>query len=158
MRREQEERRPRNQNKNKADQTLNQTVPGIPTGATESQILDTLGQPTETSANAYWDNTRSALYDVVPDQVTLAYLYDKSTDRVRQTEASFAQSVDPAVMQAALNGMLNGKLNGKIKQELAAVIDRQSNSYSFSTGNLRGTIERNDRDRIYVAVWEEDLH
>lgn len=161
MRREQEERRPRNKNKKEesADRpSVTQSVPGMPTGTSEAQILETLGQPTETSADAYWNNTRSALYDVVPNQVTLAYLYDKGTDRVRQTEASFAQSVDPLVMQVTLNGMLDGKLNGKIKQGLADVIDRQSNSYSFSTGNLKGTIERNDRDRIYVAVWEEDLH
>jgi len=94
----------------------------------------------------------------VPEQVTVAYLYDKTTNKVRQTEASFAQSVERAVMADTLNGMLNGGLTAPIEQQLTNIWQRQSNQYTFNTGSLKGTIERNEKDRIYIAVWEADLH
>ena len=132
-------------------------MPGFPTGSTEAEITAQLGKPTQ-SGKGYWANTESALYDLVPDQVTVAYIYDKDTRLVRQTEASLAQSVDRAVMEQTLNGMLGGQLTSSIQQQLSNVWSRKSNAESFSTGSLKGTIERNDRDRIYMAVWQSDLH
>lgn len=136
---------------------LNRSVPGFATGTSAAEVQDTLGSPTR-SRDGYWPNTRSDLYELVPNQVTLAYIYDKSSDRVRQTEASFAQSVDPLIMRVTLNGMLNGRSSEEIEQALGEIRDRQRNSYSFTSGNLEGVIERNDSDRIYIGVWEEDLH
>ncbi|MDX2231883.1 MAG: serine/threonine-protein kinase [Leptolyngbyaceae cyanobacterium bins.349] len=133
------------------------SVPGFPTGTNISTVKNQLGEPTS-SGEGYWTNTRSLLYDLVPNQVTVAYLYDKTTQKVRQTEASFAQSVDRTVMADTLNAMLDGGLTAPIEQELTNIWNRQSNQYSFSTGPLKGTIERNDKDRIYLAVWEADLH
>lgn len=133
------------------------SVPGFPTGTNISTIRNQLGEPTS-AGEGYWANTRSLLYDLVPDQVTVAYLYDKNTQKVRQTEASFAQAVERAVMAETLNSMLEGGLTAPIEQELTNVWNRQSNRYNFSTGPLKGTIERNDKDRIYIAVWEADLH
>ncbi|MBF2003491.1 MAG: protein kinase [Synechococcales cyanobacterium M58_A2018_015] len=134
------------------------SVPGLPTGVSEQEVIAALGEPTQRNANAYWPNTRSALYDLVPNQVTLGYIYDKDSNRLRQTEVSFAQSVDPAVMQDTLSGMLGGSLPADVAQGLAQVQSRQSNQFAFSTGGLEGIIERNDRDRIYIGVWEADLH
>lgn len=134
------------------------SVPGLPVGSSEQQVESILGKPSETNPNAYWNNTRSALYDVVPNRVTLAYLYDKDSNRVRQTEASFAQSTDLMTMRVTLNGMLDGKLSEAIEQGLKSVRDRQSNEYSFSAGRYKGVIQRNDRDRIYIGVWDADLH
>jgi tRNA A-37 threonylcarbamoyl transferase component Bud32 len=136
---------------------LNRSIPGFATGTSAAEVQDLLGGPTR-SRDGYWPNTRSDLYELVPNQVTLAYIYDRSTDRVRQTEASFAQSVDPLVMRVTLNGMLNGRSTEAIEQALGQIRDRQRNSYSFTSGNLEGVIERNDSDRIYIGIWEEDLH
>jgi serine/threonine-protein kinase len=141
----------------KPDTPINKPVPGFPTGTPEAEIKQTLGEPTRTG-DGYWQNTRSALYDLIPGRVTLAYLFDRDTNRVRQTEASFAQSVDPNVMRVALNGMMNGRMSQEVEEGLFEVRDRQSNRYSFAIGQLEGVIERNNRDRIYVAVWDEDLH
>jgi len=135
-----------------------QNIPGIPVGTDEQSVLSALGEPTVRNSTGYWDNTRTALYTVVPDRVTLAYIYDKDTDRIRQTEASFDQSTDPGLMQSTLDGMLDGKMNGDIVSGLMAVRDRQTNQFSFSRGNLEGIVERNDRDRVYIAVWDKDLH
>lgn len=138
--------------------TVDTSVPGIPTGETEQAIIAQLGQPTDTNNNAYWPNTRSALYELIPNQVTLGYIYDKSSNRLRQSEVSFAQSVDPSVMQETLNGMLDGALSSEIEQGLAQVQQRRTNQFSFAAGQLEGVIERNDRDRIYIGVWDADLH
>lgn len=132
-------------------------VPGFPTGTAIDSIKGQLGEPTS-AGEGFWSNTRSALYDLVPDQVTVAYLYDKTTNKVRQTEASFAQSVDRTVMANTLSSMLDGALTAPIEEGLNNVRNRNSNQYNFSTGTLKGTIERNDKDRIYIAVWEADLH
>jgi serine/threonine protein kinase len=137
--------------------SANVPVPGFTTGVAEQTIVAKLGEPSK-SGTGYWNNTRSAQYDLVPDQVTVAYLYDKDTAKVRQTEASFAQSIDRAVMVETLNGMLDGSLTAPIEEGFNSVWKRNSNQYTFSTATLKGTIERNDRDRIYIAVWEADLH
>ncbi len=136
---------------------VNVPVPGFTTGVAEQTIIAKLGEPSK-SGTGYWNNTRSAQYDLVPDQVTVAYLYDKDTAKVRQTEASFAQSVDRTVMIETLNGMLDGSLTAPIEEGFNSVWKRNSNQYTFSTATLKGTIERNDRDRIYIAIWEADLH
>jgi serine/threonine-protein kinase len=137
--------------------TARAPVPGFPPGVAEQTIIAKLGEPSK-SGTGYWNNTRSAQYDLVPDQVTLAYLYDKDTAKARQTEASFAQSIDRAVMVETLNGMLEGSLTAPIEEGFNSVWKRNSNQYTFSTATLKGTIERNDRDRIYIAIWEADLH
>jgi tRNA A-37 threonylcarbamoyl transferase component Bud32 len=134
------------------------SIPGVPTGVSEQEIERLLGEPTSRASNGYWPNTRSTLYDLVPNQVTVAYIFDRTTNRVRQTEASFAQSVDPEVMQQTLSGMMNGRASSDILQGLEAVQQRQSNRHTFTTGDLKGVIERNRQDRIYIGVWEADLH
>ncbi|MGA7932898.1 MAG: protein kinase [Kovacikia sp.] len=133
-----------------------QPIRGFPTGASESEIKATLGEPTSTNSGI-WNNTRTALYKQGPN-VTLGYIYDRSTNKVRQSEASFAPSVDSLQMQVALNGMMGSQAPSDVLEGLKKVARRQTNEYTFSQGNLKGVIQRNAQDRIYVAVWEADLH
>lgn len=132
-------------------------IPGFAVGTSEQEIESTLGAPTS-SKPGYWPNTRSALYDIAPDRITLAYLYDQSTARVRQTEASFAPSIDDLTIRVTLNGMMNSQASPQIMNGLKRVYQRKDNSYTFEQGNLKGTIERNDQDRIYIGVWDASLH
>ncbi|AFZ29402.1 serine/threonine protein kinase [Gloeocapsa sp. PCC 7428] len=132
-------------------------IPGFPTGTSESQVRAKLGNPTKT-ARGIWGNTRAAIYDIKPNQVTLGYLFDRNSGRLRQTEVSFAQSVDTQVMQETLQQMLDGNASTEINEGLQQVYQRRINRYSFNTGGLKGVIERNDRDRIYIGVWDADLH
>lgn len=133
------------------------SITGYPTGTSITRIREKLGEPSQ-SSEGLWPNTRAALYDLIPNQVTVAYLYDKNTGKVRQTEASFAQDVDPRSMGDTLQGMLDGALTAPIEDGLKNVADRKTNHFEFTSGSLKGTVERNDRDRIYIAVWEADLH
>ena len=62
------------------------------------------------------------------------------------------------MMQTTLKGMLNDQALINVSQGLQQVYDRRANRYSFNVDGLKGVIERNDRDRIYVGVWDADLH
>jgi serine/threonine-protein kinase len=135
-------------------------IPGFPAGTQQSYIKEELGQPTKTSKGLW--NTRALLYeDFVPGQASLGYLYDPGSGRVRQTEISFSDSVELQTMSKTLNQLLNGNASGDIRQGLEAVYQEKSKRYRFVSGrnnSLKGVIERNEPGRIYVAVWEADLH
>ncbi|MEQ8961926.1 MAG: hypothetical protein RLP02_29030 [Coleofasciculus sp. C2-GNP5-27] len=109
-----------------------------------------------------WHNTQALLYeDFIRDRVSLGYLFDRDTKRLRQTEVAFAQSVGLETMADTLDKMLSRNLSPEIRQGLTQVYQRQSNRYRFTSNNgspLKGVIERNERDRIYIGVWEADLH
>jgi serine/threonine-protein kinase len=94
---------------------------------------------------------------LLPNRVTLGYIYDRDSDRLVQTEGSFAQSVDDLVVRTALSGMVGGA-NREILQGLGDVQQRRTNRFTFRKGSLEGTIERNERDRIYIGVWDKTLH
>lgn len=139
---------------------LSGRIPGFPPGTQQSYIKEELGQPSKASKGLW--NTRAMSYqDFIPGQVSLGYLYDPSSGRLRQTEASFAQSVDLETIAGTLERMVNNNASADIKQGLEQVYQRKSNRYTFRSGrnqSLKGSIQRDERDRIYVAVWEADLH
>ena len=132
-------------------------IPGFAVGTAESRVVAELGEPTETQRQGYWPNTRTALYDLVPNQITLGYIYDRDSGQLVQTEGSFAQSVDDLVVRTALNGMLGGA-DREIMQGFRDVQQRRSNRFTFTKGSVEGAIERNERDRIYIGVWDDNLH
>ncbi|NEO10117.1 serine/threonine protein kinase [Moorena sp. SIO3I8] len=133
-------------------------IPKFPPGTQRRAVEYALGQPTK-NLKGKW-NTRAFLYkNVVPNQVDLGYLFG-SSGRLRQTEVTFSQSVGLEIMSQTLNKLLSNNISTDIKQGLADVYQRKSNNYEFSSGNnnsLRGVIQRNSSDRIYIGVWEADL-
>ncbi|WP_414549767.1 protein kinase domain-containing protein [Anabaena sp. CCY 0017] len=135
--------------------TTTSSVPAFPTGTSQDAVKAALGKPSK-NTKGLW-NTRALLYQL-EGNVDLGYLFDQKTGVLRQTEVSFAQSVPPEVMQTTLQGMLAGKANSDIKQGLQRVRDRQTKRHSFNVGGLKGVIERNQQDRIYIGVWDADLH
>lgn len=61
-------------------------------------------------------------------------------------------------MRNTLDGMLGSPASAAIQQGLQQVYHRQTQEYAFSVGGLEGVIERNSSDRIYIGIWEADLH
>jgi hypothetical protein len=133
------------------------SVPGFPIGTPESIVKAALGEPTKTS-KGYSSNIDVALYDLVSNQITLGYLFDRYSRRIRKTEVSFAQSIDLQVMLATLNGLLGHRTPEEIQQGFQQVHQRQFDQYPLVVGSLQGVIKRNNRDRIYIGIWETDLH
>ncbi len=132
-------------------------VPGFPTGTPESIIKAALGEPTRTTKD-YLPKIDAAFYDVELNRITLGYLFDRYSRRIRQTEVSFAQSIDLQIMLATLNGMLGGQANAEIQQGLQQVYQRQSNQYPVVVGSVQGVIKRNSSDRVYISLWETGLY
>ncbi|MEQ9667589.1 protein kinase domain-containing protein [Coleofasciculus sp. G2-EDA-02] len=141
---------------------LSDKIPGFTPGTPRKVVEAALGKPTQLS-KGLWYNTQALTYeDFIGDRVSLGYLFDRDTKRLRQTEAAFAQSVGLETMADTLDKMLSRNLSPEIRQGLTQVYQRQSNHYRFTSSSngspLKGLIERNERDRIYIGVWEADLH
>ncbi|MEQ8539398.1 MAG: serine/threonine-protein kinase [Coleofasciculus sp. D1-CHI-01] len=140
---------------------LSNKIPGFTPGTSRKVVEAALGTPTQLS-KGLWHNTQALTYeDFIRDRVSLGYLFDRDTKRLRQTEVAFAQSVGLETMANTLDKMLSRNLSPEIRQGLTQVYQRQSNRYRFTSNNgslLKGVIERNERDRIYIGVWEADLH
>ena len=137
--------------------TTSQSVPAFPTGTSRSDVEATLGKPNQDLRGA-WGRTHAVVYKLVPNKIDLGYLFDRNSKVLRQTEVSFAQSVDPKVMETTLNGMLKGQTTEDIKQGLKQVQQRQSDNFSFTNGSVKGQIIRQQCDFIYISIWDVDLH
>jgi len=148
---------PENKDKNP---NQSEKIPAFSTGTQRKAVEFALGKPTRTSSGLW--NTRAVLYEeYIPNQISLGYLFDPYSGRLRQTEVSFYQSVGLERMSETVNKLLNNNASDEIKQGLASVYQRQTNRYQFVSGrdnSLEGVIERNKYDRIYVGIWEADLH
>jgi serine/threonine protein kinase, bacterial len=136
---------------------IRETVPAFPTGTPRSSVEETLGKPKK-DLRGLWGNTRAVTYQVIPKKIDLGYLFDKKTGTLKQTEAAFASSVEPEVMQTTLNGLLNGEATAEIKQGLQQVQQRQTDNFTFSKGGVKGQIVRQSCDFIYISIWDADLH
>ncbi|MEH2237055.1 protein kinase domain-containing protein [Nostoc sp.] len=149
---------PQNKPRSKlAATTSRESVPAFPTGTTRNIVEATLGKPNQDLRGA-WGKTRAVVYKLVPDKIDLGYLFDRNSKVLRQTEVSFAQSVDPQVMETTLNGLLGGQATEEIKQGLKQVQQRQSDNFSFKNGSVQGQIIRQECDFIYISIWDADLH
>ncbi|MBW4618304.1 MAG: protein kinase [Cyanosarcina radialis HA8281-LM2] len=132
------------------------SVPAFPPGTPRSTVEAALGSPSRESRGLW--RTRAVVYEFVPNKIDLGYLYDRNSQRIRQTEAAFAQSVDLQVMLTMLDSLLADKATENIKQELQRIYQRQSNSFTSNQGELKIQIVRQDCDFIYLSIWEADLH
>lgn len=149
---------PQNKPRSKLAATMSkESVPAFPTGTGRNIVEATLGKPNQELRGA-WGKTRAVVYKLVPNKIDLGYLFDRNSKVLRQTEVSFAQSVDPQVMETTLNGMLNGQATEEIKQGLKQVQQRQSDNFSFNNGSVKGQIIRQQCDFIYISIWDVDLH
>ena len=132
-------------------------IPAFQPGIVKNDVLRMLGSPTRIS-RGYWPNTNAVVYDLIPNEVSLGFLFDKYSERIRQTEASFTDGVESKIVLLTLNGMLGCKLNEQIEQGLEQVRQRKSRNYYFTLDTLKGVIERQKSDRLYIGIWESDLH
>ncbi|MBG1264016.1 serine/threonine-protein kinase [Nostoc commune] len=137
--------------------TSKQSVPAFPTGTPRNIVEATLGKPNQDLRGA-WGKTRAVVYKLVPNKIDLGYLFDRNSQVLRQTEVSFAESVDPQVMETTLNGMLDGQATEDIKQGLKQVQQGQSDNFSFNHGSVKGQIIRQQCDFIYISIWDANLH
>ena len=137
-------------------------IPILTIGTSESQIVNTLGQPT-LEISALLPNGQKLIYvrnliyeDVIPDKVNSSYYLD-NIGKIRQINIIFNQSVSLGAMQQTFTKMLGGESSLAIlgiKYQLRQVYLRQTNLSSFEYNSLKGLFKRDSKDRIFISVWE----
>jgi serine/threonine protein kinase len=133
-------------------------IPSLPLGMTQQSIVEVLGEPTIVS-EGYWPNSEALMYqDVVPKQITLGYLTDNDTTKVRQAEISFASSVDLLTMKEQVKLLLQDNYSPEIDDYLNQIYFKTSNQHYFSINNIEGVVQRNPQEHIYLGIWDQDFH
>ena len=131
----------------------------FPVGTSREKVRHRLGQPSFEKQPGYWANTTIDRFDdVMPQWLTLSYLYDTSTLRVRQTEASFANWAGVDYLSEAIARMAGRSVGNMCGGHSSPVGEQGDRRAAFRVGSLEGTIERQDESRIFVAVWEPGTH
>ncbi len=132
-------------------------LPLFSTGTQASKILAALGEPVWRKPG-YWNDSIAWSYKNIADRgIDIGYLFDRQTQKLRQTEIAVPPTINLATLNYTLQTFLQVK-DATIQKGLQSVYYRQTDRYSFTLRTLEGTIERNDRDRIYIGVWEADFH
>lgn len=139
-------------------------IPGFQPGIHRDRVMQMFGVPNK-MLPGYWPNTHAVSYELIPNQVSLGFLFDKDSQLLRQTEAAFTPNVQTEIVLGTLNSMLGCQLNPEITSGFQRVWQGEIRSYSFSLGSLNGAIHWERRegdipqgDRIYIGIWEAGLH
>jgi len=150
---EENKKKPKTIAKIKSEPKSDFNWPIVTTGTSESQLVSTLGQPN--SERKGWRPNSKVLvyYDVIPDQVNLSYQSDDQ-GKIRQADIYLDQSVSLGTMQKTLAKMLGGNASVEVKDKLRSVYNRQARFSFFKTGNLEGKVQRDNKDRVTISVWE----
>ncbi len=124
-------------------------IPGLPPGSSESRVQGRLGSPSRASTvNGF----PTRVYNLIPNRVRLAYVFDPKSKKVQQSEASFSSGIDRYQIRATLLSTLKGQSTVEIERGLDAVIDGVRDRYIFETKKLSGAIERNRYGHIHIYV------
>ena len=132
-------------------------IPGFRPGIDKNQVFQMFGTPAKIETG-YWPNTQAVFYHLIPNRVSLGFLFDKKSGKLRQTEAAFSQEVELKTILITFNSMSGCRLNSTLESGLKMVYNRKDNDYSFAIDSLKGVVERQQSDRIYIGIWEADLH
>ncbi|MEN9230367.1 MAG: serine/threonine-protein kinase [Thermostichus sp. DG02_5_bins_236] len=140
---------------NSSSDLLGQVFRTFPLDTLRETVRASLGSPSE-NGRGYWPNTVYDLYRF--GSVDLGLIYDESSLVLRQTEATVDDSLPTPQAEGLLEDMLQAPLPAELQRELQAIRDRRSERVQFRVGPLAGIIERNAQGRVYMALWDPDLH
>ena len=128
-------------------------------GTDGDTVLKNLGEPLWRKPG-FWANSIAWSYeDIVSPGFDIGYMFDTQTNKLRQAEIAVPPTTELSTIQSAMNSFLAAEQSTvAIEQGLQEVYQRQKNSHNFRVGNLKGVVQRNHKDRIYLAVWEADFH
>ena len=148
-----DQKEPKTLSKIEVEPDLEIDVPILTTGTSESQLVSTLGQP-NSERRGWQPNSRVLVYyDVVPNRVNLSYESD-NTGKIRQTDIYLDQSVSLGAMQQTLAKMLGGNAPADVREKLRSVYNRQAQFSFFKLNNLEGKVQRDNKDRVTISVWD----
>ena len=134
---------------------------GLPfaVGTSRQEIRGRLGQPSFEKDRGFWANTTiDMFYNVLPGRLSLSYLYDTRTLRVRQAEATVPPGAGIDYLSAVIARMAGRSAGSSVQRAVVAVGEQGAHQAEFKLGSIEGTIERQGEARIYLAVWEPGTH
>jgi serine/threonine protein kinase len=140
---------------NSSSGPLGQVFRAFPLDSLRETVRASLGSPSE-NGRGYWPNTVYDLYRF--GSVDLGLIYDESSLVLRQTEATVEDNLPSPQVEGLLEDMLQAPLPAELQRELQAVRERRSERVQFRVGPWSGIIERNAQGRVYMALWDPDLH
>ena len=133
-------------------------MPAFTVGVPLQQITDSLGKPSR-EGKGYWQNSKALLYrDFGNDRVDLGYLADVRTNKIRQTEITFDQSVELGTIQQAAKQLLQDNYSPKVARYIEGVYLNHSDRQQFQINDLEGVVQRNPQNHIYFALWDSQFH
>ena len=133
-------------------------IPIFPVGTDRQKIFSSLGNPS-IETQGYWENSKAFSYfDFAPNQVALGYLADEKTQKVRQTEMTFNDSVDLAIIQQAVQELLLENYSPDVEHKINRVFFKTSAENQFESKNLAGIVQRNEDNGIYIGIWDKNFH
>jgi serine/threonine-protein kinase len=131
--------------------------PGFPLGSSRSAVEAMLGIPVD-EFRGYWGDTIALVYHLIPNQVSLGLLFDRRSQQLQQTEASFALSIGIDVVFETLDSMLGCRLDDTIREGIRQVWSKDIRRYRFANETLLGVVEWESADRLYIGIWLVGLH
>ena len=138
--------------------TETEAIPAFTVGVTRQQVIESLGQPTKVS-QGYWGDSKALLYrDFVPSRVDLGYLTDTETKLIRQSEMTFAPTVDLLTIQQSAQQLLEANYSATVAEHIEQIYFERSDRQQFQVGNLAGIVQRNPQNHIYLAIWDRQFH
>lgn len=141
-----------------APEPVIETIPAFTVGVPQHQVIESLGQPTKVS-QGYWRDSKALLYrDFLPSRVDLGYLTDTETKLVRQSEMTFASSVDLLTIQQSAQQLLKANYSKTVAEHIEQIYFDRSERQQFQVGDLEGIVERNPQNHIYLAIWDRQFH
>ena len=103
-----------------------------------------LPTPQELKADPSWGDPWREAYTIVPNKMTLEFIYGCKDKNLLQTEVAFAPSTDLKMMQVQLNQMVAGKADHNLQDKLAQVYRGEVSQHTFKTGRFKGVIQRGE--------------
>ena len=133
------------------------SFPLFTTGTSQEKILKTLGEPAWRKPG-YWENSIAWSYEnILSMDIDIGFLFDAHTQKLRQAEIALPPDIKLENLYSVLDSWLYFT-PVHIEKKLEAVYWRQTDYQEFEIDNLKAVIQRNEKDRIYIGVWESDFH
>lgn len=133
-------------------------IPGFQPGTHQKLVRKMFGVPA-TISRGYWQEATAWVYHLIPDRVSVGFLFDPDSHLLKQTEASFVPDiVDYRLALETLNSMLGCQLNADIRQGFHQVWQGKQQQYSFTLDTYKGSIHWENSDRVYIGVWKQGFH
>ena len=137
---------------------MTEKIPPFPLGMSQKDLLALLGQPMMNS-KGYWGNSRALLYgNILPDKIALGYITDMTTTNVRQAEIVFSNSVGLPTIKLQAQKLLQENYSPEIDHYINQIYFKTSDRHEFATNNIKGVVQLNPNDQIYLGIWDKEFH